>query len=124
VARAWKERLRRALASTDELEADDEILEAALHGTDPISQCRPREKHTLSGVLRSVRYAPRDARPELVAELYDGSGSVDLVWLGRRDIAGIEPGRRLLVTGRLSQGPSHLVIYNPEYRLLVPAAAS
>lgn len=123
MARAWKERLRRALASTDELEADDELVEAALHGTDPVSRCQARQQHTLSGVLRSVRYAPRDARPELVAELYDGSGSVDLVWLGRRDIAGIGPGRRLLVTGRLSEGDQHLVMYNPEYALLAPAVA-
>lgn len=112
------------LASTDELEADDELLEAALHGTDLIADCHAREQHTLSGVLRSVRYAPRDARPELAAELYDGSGSIELVWLGRREIAGIEPGRRLVVTGRLSEGPHHLVMYNPAYTLLVPAVTA
>ncbi|WP_420114512.1 OB-fold nucleic acid binding domain-containing protein [Pseudactinotalea sp.] len=120
MARAWKERLRRALASTDELEADDELVEAALRGTTPVAECRPREQRTLSGVLRAVRYAPREAPPELAAELYDGSGSVELVWLGRRDIAGIEPGRRLLVTGRLTEGDHRLVIYNPAYTLLAP----
>lgn len=114
-----KERLRRLFASTDELEADDEIVEAALHGTDLASQCRPREKRTLSGVLRSVTYAPKGARPELVAELYDGSGSIDLVWLGRREIPGIEPGRRLKVTGRVGRDDAHrLVMYNPAYTLL------
>ncbi|WP_156250686.1 OB-fold nucleic acid binding domain-containing protein [Pseudactinotalea terrae] len=124
MSRALKERLRRVFASTGELEADDELVEAALRGTDPVSRCRARERHSLSGVLRSVRYAARDARPELVAELYDGSGSVDLVWLGRREIAGIEPGRRLLVTGRLSEGDQHLVMYNPTYTLLAPTVAS
>lgn len=124
MGRDWKSRLRRVFASTGELEADDEIVEAALRGTDLVSECHAREQHSLSGVLRSVRYSARDARPELVAELYDGSGSVDLVWLGRREVAGIEPGRRLLVTGRLSEGPQHLVMYNPSYTLLAPAVAS
>jgi hypothetical protein len=124
VSRALTERLRRMFASTGELEADDELVEAALRGTDPVSGCRAREHHSVSGVLRSVRYAPRDARPELVAELYDGSGSIDLVWLGRREIAGIEPGRRLVVSGRLSQGDRHLVMYNPAYTLLAPTVTA
>lgn len=124
MARAWKEYLRRAFASTDELESDDEKVEAALRGTDLVAACRARERHTLSGVLRAVRYPPRDGRPTLTAELYDGSGSIELVWLGRREIRGIEPGRRLLVTGRLSQGDQHLIMYNPQYTLLAPAVAS
>lgn len=114
-----RERLRRLFASTAELEADDEIVESAMHGTDLASACRPRERRTLSGVLRSVTYAPHRARPELTAELYDGSGTIELVWLGRREIPGIEPGRRLVVTGRVSlDDDERLVIYNPTYKLL------
>lgn len=124
MTRSWRDRLRRALASTGELEADGELVEAALHGTAPVADCRSREQCTLSGVLRSVRYAPRDAAPELAAELYDGSGSVELVWLGRREIAGIEPGRRLLVSGRVSESEHRLVMYNPAYTLLAPMVAS
>lgn len=122
---ALRDRLHRYLASTAELEAGEEIVEATLHGTDLAAGCRPRERRTLSGVLRSVTYVPRVARPELVAELYDGSGSVDLVWLGRREIAGIEPGRRLVVTGRVAAGDGpRPVLYNPAYRLLPGAGPS
>ena len=124
MARAWKERLHRAFASTDELEADEERVEAALHGTHMVADCRARERQTISGVLRSVRYPPREMPPELVAELYDGSGVVELVWLGRREIPGIEPGRRLVVSGRLTSGERHLVMYNPAYTLLAPVAVS
>lgn len=121
-----RERLRRALASTDELEADDEIVEAAMHGSVLAAQTRVRELSTLSGVLRSVTYSPPTAPPELSAELYDGSGSIDLVWLGRRDIPGIEPGRRLLVTGRVGpgEGRHQKVMYNPAYTLLARPGAS
>lgn len=119
------DRIRQALASTEELEADDEIVEAVLHGTDLSSNCRARERHTLSGVLRSVTYSPREAAPELSADLYDGSGSVRLIWLGRRDIAGIAPGRRLKVTGRITCGDEDsLVMYNPAYTLLASGTGS
>lgn len=121
-----REHLRRALASTDELEADDEIVEAAMHGTVPAADSPIRGRCTLSGVLRSVTYSAPTAPPELSAELYDGSGSVGLVWLGRREIAGIEPGRRLLVTGRIGPGSDryHRVMYNPAYTLLARPGAS
>ena len=121
-----RERVRRALASTDELEADDEIVEAAMHGTVLAANSPIRERSTLSGVLRSVTYSPPTAPPELSAELYDGSGSIDLVWLGRRDIPGIEPGRRLMVTGRVSPGDARhqKVMYNPAYTLLARPGVS
>ena len=44
---------------------------------------------------------PRGGVPALEAELYDGSGVITLVWLGRRRIAGIAPGRPLEVEGRI-----------------------
>jgi hypothetical protein len=123
--RAWKQRLHALLASTDELEADDEVVEAALHGTQPVSAVRPRGRYTVSGVVRSITFPPSDHRPELVVELYDGSASLDLRWLGRREIPGIEPGRRLIASGRVTTGDgSHrLVMYNPSYTLLQRRAA-
>ena len=81
----------------------------------------------LSGVLRSVTFPPGAAAPELTAELYDGTGSVDLVWLGRREIPGIEPGRRLTATGTLCRPePERVrpVMYNPAYRLLASTTAA
>jgi DNA/RNA endonuclease YhcR with UshA esterase domain len=57
------------------------------------------------------------------AELWDGTGTVTLVWLGRRDIAGIEPGRKLVVHGRMTTLKGQRAIYNPRYELQ-PAAAS
>ena len=56
----------------------------------------------ISGRLRTVVYTPRTKLPTLEAELYDGSDVVTLVWLGRRHIAGIEPGRQLTVRGRVA----------------------
>jgi hypothetical protein len=72
---------------------------------------------TLSGRLRTVVYTPRTNLPTLEAELFDGSGTVMLVWLGRRRIAGIEPGRELTVRGRMATRDDRSVLYNPYYEL-------
>ena len=52
-------------------------------------------------------------------ELYDGSGTVTLVWLGRREIAGISPGRQLRATGRITTNGGRRVIFNPRYELVL-----
>ncbi|MEJ7702999.1 MAG: OB-fold nucleic acid binding domain-containing protein [Geodermatophilaceae bacterium] len=72
---------------------------------------------TVTGRLKSVVYLPQGSVPTLEAELYDGSGSVVLVWLGRRQITGIEPGRTLTARGRIAENQGRRVIYNPWYEL-------
>jgi hypothetical protein len=42
---------------------------------------------------------------------------VTLVWLGRRRIPGIEPGRTLTACGRFADVEGKRVIYNPRYEL-------
>ena len=72
---------------------------------------------SVSGRLRTVVYTPRTNLPTLEADLYDGSDVVTLVWLGRRAIPGIEPGRQLTAKGRIALRENHKVIYNPYYEL-------
>lgn len=116
--------LRSVLASRTELDAGTEQRESLKHGAQPVAGCRIRQRVDVAGVVRSVTYAPAGAAPELLAELYDGTGSIDLLWLGRREIPGIEPGRRMSVTGTLcapEAGRSRPVLYNPAYRLYAAA---
>lgn len=117
-------RLRRALhrLSADETEIDAEILQttAVDAGATCVRDAPLREPVCLAGTLRSVVLRPRAGTPSLEAELYDGSGSVTLVWLGRRRIAGIEAGRSLVVRGRIAQSPDGLVVFNPRYELRLP----
>ena len=60
---------------------------------------------------------PRGGVPALEAELYDGSALITLVWLGRRRIAGIEPGRQIKVVGRVGVQDRVRVMFNPRYEL-------
>ncbi|MEO6473151.1 MAG: OB-fold nucleic acid binding domain-containing protein [Aeromicrobium sp.] len=86
-------------------------------GCSPISTQCMRENVQIHGVLRSVTLRPVDGISALEAELYDGSASVTLVWLGRRKIEGISPGRQLTAHGRLGIRKGERVLYNPSYEL-------
>ncbi len=114
-------RLRRALrrfaVTPDELEADDLDAERVVQKCQAINGITDREVVTLYGELKNVSLAPRAGTPTLEASLYDGSGMVTLVWLGRRKIAGIKPGAGLVVSGRVSCQDGQRVIYNPRYEL-------
>ena len=77
-----------------------------------------REKVVLSGVLRTVTLRPRGGVPALEADLGDPTGSITVVWLGRRRIAGIDPGRAMTVEGRIGTHGKERVMFNPRYELL------
>ena len=71
------------------------------------------------GAIRALRVRPNKSVPMVEAELWDGSGFVTLIWLGRRSIRGITPGRAVIAQGRLSRGPADQpTLFNPRYELL------
>ena len=107
----------RLVASPAELEAEELLSDASSAGGTPICNCGDREQVTLCGTLRTVTLRPRAGVPALEAELYDGSGTVAIVWLGRRQIAGIEPGRGIRVHGRIAVNEGRPVMFNPRYEL-------
>lgn len=112
-----KKFLKRLTATEDELEAESLQLESAKSGCVLAGQCRRGQLVAVSGRLRTVVYTPRTNLPTLEADLYDGSDTVTLVWLGRRHIAGIEPGRQVTARGRVAVRDDRKVIYNPYYEL-------
>ena len=117
-SRGWlSRRLERLTADDHTIDAEELRAESASAGCEPVSACRKGKVVTVTGRLKSVVYTPRETVPTLEAELFDGSGSVTLVWLGRRRIPGIEPGRTVTARGRVAMFDSKRVIYNPWYEL-------
>ena len=112
--------IRRLVASDAELDAEELQREAAQSGCSRVCDTSRGELVTVTGRLRTVVYTPRTNLPTLEADLYDGSDVVTLVWLGRRQIAGIEPGRALTARGRVAIRDRRKVIYNPHYELEMP----
>jgi hypothetical protein len=71
----------------------------------------------VSGTLRDVRERTVAGMPALRAELDDGTASLEVIWLGQRAIAGVETGRVLVASGRISITRGHPVLFNPRYEL-------
>lgn len=113
--------MRRALArlAADEQELESEELqhEAASAGATHVAECSVGLPVCVAGSLRTVVLRPVAGVPTLEAELYDGTGTVRLIWLGRRRIRGIDPGRSLVARGRLTRHDGGPTIYNPAYEL-------
>ena len=89
-------------------------------GAVSIANLPPRSEGTVVGEITSLRIVPRAGSPSLEATIKDGSGTLVVTWTGRRRIAGVAAGRRMVVNGRgTPTGPGgRLMILNPRYELL------
>ena len=111
-------RLTARLASTESQLEDLELKEDTWRlGATPIADLQDRADVTVCGAVRSVTLRPRVNVPALVVELYDGSKTLNLVWLGRRRIAGILPGTSLTAHGRVTYRHGIPTIFNPAYEI-------
>lgn len=115
--------LHRLTASDDERESDELVLRAAREGAEPVAGCGDRQRVCVSGEVRSVRVDTRGGSPVLEAEVYDGTGVLRVVFLGRRGVSGLVAGRQLTVHGRVTVADGQRTVFNPAYELL-PADAT
>lgn len=92
--------------------------EAPDTGAQRAIDCRRGQEVTMIGELRSVETNGKGSAGGVRAELFDGTDTVTLVWLGQRRIPGIDCGRTLRVRGRLSMlDNGSKAIYNPHYEI-------
>ena len=113
----FRRALHRLTARDEELEAESLQDEAAQAGATPVAACPLGEQVCVAGTVRAVVLRPLAGVPTLEVELYDGTGSVTLVFLGRRRIRGLDPGRSLVARGRLTRNDGRRTLYNPAYEL-------
>jgi hypothetical protein len=113
--------VRRLATENSELEADDLQRAAVADGSTVVAACGDRDLVTVLGRVRSMTLRPRAGTPSLEVDLYDGSGTVTLIWLGRREITGMSPGRQVRATGRITSSGRRRMIFNPRYELVVDA---
>jgi len=108
-------RLTEDLEQSDVQELNDEALgTGAMRAVD----CTRGQEVTMVGTLRCVETNGKGCSGGVRAELFDGTDTVTLVWLGQRRIPGIESGRTLRVHGRLGKLDSGAkAIYNPHYEI-------
>lgn len=118
-AEGYLRRLTRRLTEDPEQRDAEELSDEAAHtGAQKAIDCQRGQEVTMVGTLRSVEANAKGCAGGVKAELFDGTDSVMLVWLGQRRIPGIESGRTLRVHGRLGKLDSgHKAIYNPHYEI-------
>jgi hypothetical protein len=114
---ALRKFMERITKPVDELDREQLTTWCNSTGSVPIDEVELRKPVSVSGEVRSVRIVPRAGADALEAAVYDGRGSVTAVFLGRRKIPGISPGRRLQLEGVVSRDDGLKVMYNPLYTL-------
>lgn len=119
-----RRRINRLTADETEIEAEALQHQVQAVGAEKVSDCRERDSVCVAGTIRSVTLKSLAGAPSLEAEVYDGSGSVVAVFLGRRRIPGIEAGRSIVLHGRLTTQDHRQTIFNPRYELICEGAES
>jgi hypothetical protein len=83
-----------------------------------IGEIRPQDRVRLTGIIRSKAALSISGCPACRYTLADGTGEVDMLFLGRVLIAGLETGLHCIAEGRAAARDGRIVVWNPRYRVL------
>jgi hypothetical protein len=90
-----------------------------------LADATPRSRVAVSGVIVAAKRWSRDAAAGadlgFRCELDDGTGQIDLVFLGRVGVPGLVVGSRCHVEGTARMEHGRLTVWNPVYHLVAPA---
>ena len=113
-----KGKMRRFTAPIEELDREQLADFCSTLGLTCTTAIEDRQRVRLGGEVRSVRVVPRAGAPALEVTVSDGDGVATAVFLGRRSIAGITPGRKMTFEGIVGRDGNRRLVYNPLYTLL------
>ncbi|HHX83990.1 MAG TPA: OB-fold nucleic acid binding domain-containing protein [Actinomycetales bacterium] len=108
----------RLTESPDDLDAVDLADRVRSTGCGRVADARRGDLVTLTGRIRTVQSGGGEDCLGVTAEVFDGTGALDVCWLGRRSLPGIDTGRFLVLTGRVGTRAGHKIMFNPRYELL------
>jgi len=115
---ALRKKLERWTKPIEELDRRDLEAYCTALGTTPLDQVEMRKPVRVAGEVRSLRIVPRAGAAALEATVNDGRSSVTAVFMGRRKVLGMSPGRRVVLEGVITGEDGRRIIYNPVYTLL------
>jgi hypothetical protein len=100
---------------TEELDRERLAEWCSSTGCTSLEAIEVRKPVRVGGEVRSIRIVPRAGADALEATISDGHGVITAVFLGRRKILGISPGRRVFLEGVVAKDAGTHVMYNPLY---------
>jgi hypothetical protein len=83
-----------------------------------IGEIRPQDRVLVTGVIRSKAALSISGFPACRYTLADETGEVDLLFLGRVLIAGLETGLHCVAEGRAVARDGRIAVWNPRYQVL------
>jgi RecG-like helicase len=84
----------------------------------PMREATLRQRIHIAGKIRSLRGKTDKNAANLECEVTDGTGSLLLVFQGRRRVPGIAVGALLVAEGMVGSWSRRLAILNPDYELV------
>jgi RecG-like helicase len=114
------ERIRRSIrrmAESDEQRLAEEIREWAstIPGATRVADAPMRSRVKIAGVVRRITVRPVEGNESLEALISDGTGEVEVVWMGRRSIPGLSLGTRVVVDGVIGALRGRQRMVNPTF---------
>ncbi len=113
-----KKLVERLTKPVEEIDRQNLTAYCDRHELTPLDAVQPRSHVTVGGEVRSVTIVPRAGAPALEVTVSDGRGVVVGVFLGRRKIAGLSPGRKVRLDGMAARDGKRILLFNPIYELL------
>ncbi len=115
--------LRRFLARVadrDEARLQDATLTwaSSVQGTQRIADAPSRQRVRLAGMVRRISVLPIEGTRSLEATITDGTGEVNVVFMGRQNIEGMSLGTRVVVEGVIGEQRQGRRIVNPKFEFI------
>jgi hypothetical protein len=107
----------RRMAESDEQRLNEEIRGWAerVPGSTRIAEAPSRSRAKIAGVVRRITVRPLEGYESLEALISDGTGEIEIVWMGRRSIPGLSLGTKVIVDGVVGQSRGERRIVNPTF---------
>ncbi|MEQ1699540.1 MAG: amino acid permease [Ilumatobacteraceae bacterium] len=83
-----------------------------------IHELGDRQRTTVAGRVRTMRVHPWSGTPSLELTLADETGSITVVFFGRRSLGGVRTGTVMAVTGMAGRHHGITALLNPEYEII------
>jgi hypothetical protein len=115
---AFKKMVERLTKPVEEIDREELTAFCDARLLSPMDTISARQRVRVGGEVRSVRIVPRAGAPALEVTVSDGRGAVVGVFLGRRKIAGLSPGRKVAFEGVAARDGKRFLVFNPVYELL------
>jgi hypothetical protein len=110
---------KRPLATTPVRASAVPLKIAYVEGVTAIGDLEYRHRGRIHGRVHSLRLQPWSGVHTLECTVVDGTGAVNLVFLGRRQIPGLTVGTTLVAEGMVGKHDRRLAIINPTYEIIL-----